>query len=399
MGLAATAMLLLLVEGTARIMTAVTGYRPTPPLFDPVFTGSLELGWALRPGFDATADGAARAFDADGYQAVDSAQVADTRTPRVVFIGDSNTFGFGVATESSFVEVADRLLPGTNAINLGVPGYSSAQGVIVARKYLPILKPKIAVISFNFNDRRYSLNRPDGAEQFEAVYRTSQEYWLNRLARAAEHSHAFIIFRSVLRRVGAAPIVARDRLVVVSHDAVVPRVAEDDYEKNLAAIVALCLENGVRPVFLLLRDNPARVSRLHAGVDALEGGDAESGIRDLEAVVAEDIGSKLDIKDLAQSYLSSGYRQAGRTADAAKLEQITAFPVRMDGQNPIRLDTDYNDAMRHVAETSGIEVLDAASVLEASPETFIDICHFGEDGHRGVGELVASHLAPLLDAE
>ena len=39
--------------------------------------------------------------------AIDTAQIADTATPKVLAAGDSNVFGLGVAAEKSFVDVLD----------------------------------------------------------------------------------------------------------------------------------------------------------------------------------------------------------------------------------------------------------------------------------------------------
>jgi hypothetical protein len=64
-----------------------------------------------------------REFDAEGYLTVDSDEVhGKSGNKKVVFIGDSKTFGRGASTPDSFVEVTERLLPGVDAINLGVVG-------------------------------------------------------------------------------------------------------------------------------------------------------------------------------------------------------------------------------------------------------------------------------------
>src|SRR6185503_3334132 len=89
---------------------------------------SPDLGWSLRPGFHGDVGGYPRAFDADGHLAVDSKQIAEKSMHRVLFIGDSNTFGVGTPTDHTFAEVTERLSPGLVSINLGVPGYASFQG-------------------------------------------------------------------------------------------------------------------------------------------------------------------------------------------------------------------------------------------------------------------------------
>jgi hypothetical protein len=136
---------------------------------------SRDLGWERKPGYKGNAEGGYREFDREGYLAVDSHKIADTRKKKIIFIGDSNTFGYRVQTRESFVQVVENLLPNVNAINLGVPGYSSYQGRVTVEKYVPILKPDLVIVSFKFNYRRYVLEpvKPDSAEQFEKFYQSS----------------------------------------------------------------------------------------------------------------------------------------------------------------------------------------------------------------------------------
>jgi hypothetical protein len=67
-----------------------------------------------------------------------------------------------------------------------------------------------------------------------------------------------------------------------------------------------------------------------------------------------------------------------------------------DGIGPIRMDTTYNDIMRTVGQQTDVDVVDGARVLDSMPEVFIDDCHFNEEGHRRIGELIATHLVRQL---
>jgi hypothetical protein len=55
--------------------------------------------------------------------------------------------------------------------------------------------------------------------------------------------------------------------------------------------------------------------------------------------------------------------------------------------------------MCEVAEAYDVEVIDAASVLEGIPGVFVDVCHFNEEGHQKVGELLAERISKLLAKE
>ena len=52
--------------------------------------------------------------------------------------------------------------------------------------------------------------------------------------------------------------------------------------------------------------------------------------------------------------------------------------------------------MRQVASDHAVELVDAAKVLDEHPYDYIDLCHFNVDGHRRVGELLASRISQIL---
>ncbi|MBQ16868.1 MAG: hypothetical protein CMJ65_07060 [Planctomycetaceae bacterium] len=78
---------------------------------------------------------------------------------RLLFLGDSCTFGFGVAHDQTFVaHCEDRLNeqnPGHRfeCLNAGVPGYTLFQGCRVLDQEGPRVKPDVVVACFGFNDR------------------------------------------------------------------------------------------------------------------------------------------------------------------------------------------------------------------------------------------------------
>src|SRR5438309_2149502 len=118
-------------EGLARLAGTVSAdlarSRETAP--ETWLAYSPTLGWERRPGFRGEIAGVQREFDVDGYVSAGSPRLASGgNARRVLFFGDSNTFGFGVAAEEAFAQQVERRVPGIAAINLGVIGYSSYQG-------------------------------------------------------------------------------------------------------------------------------------------------------------------------------------------------------------------------------------------------------------------------------
>lgn len=349
------------------------------------------VGWGRRAGFKGKSDdGVDREFDAQGFFAVDSGKIAESGTPKVLFIGDSNTFGFGVPTAASFAEYTERLLPGIQTINAGVTGYSSYQGRKILEEYLPRIHPAAVVVSFNFNDRRgVTAGHEDGQAYFEKVYEASRSS-VNPIARGMGYLYLYREMGFVMRRMGLLP--AKDAGHEPAVDQLRPRVSEEQYRENLAAIARQTSREGIPLVFILLRDNPLSSGYLNRGIDRLAKGDYAAAIEYFNALVR----TNSMHSDLGRIYLARAYRATGRNHEAEEVLRAGERSIYLLGGRPVRLDSDYNALMREVAEQYKADVVDAASVLDRDPYDYIDFCHFDSVGHRKVAELVAVELARTL---
>ena len=395
MGLFVSAALLLFAELLSRVAKTFDVDRDSTVSLAPAdgFAYSAKLGWERKPGYNGVAVGGhEREFDAAGYVTADSTQVSDTTKPKIVFIGDSNTFGYGVSTRSSFVEVVERLLSDVNAINLGVIGYTSYQGRVTFEQYAPILKPDLVVVSFNYNDRRAVIDSSlvDGEEAFERMYATRSNF-LASVAGMLDASYFVRALRRVMIAGGLMGDSGGKRI-----DAWRPRVSEEAYRRNLSKIAEEAKRSGIPLMFLLLKDNPLESYHLNEGIKSLEGAvgiQSESMAIAHLAVAAE---STNMFTDLARLYLAKAYQAQGNEGKA-RTALVSPLPFKsLQGGRPIRLDTTYNDIMRQVAGVYGVELVDATKIQDAYPDAYIDFCHFNEDGHRRVAELLAGRIAHFL---
>lgn len=350
---------------------------------------SPEFGWLMKPGFNGPAEGGIRAIDDEGFLAADTDQLDDDK-PKVLFIGDSNTFGFGVPTPASFPEVVDAQLPTVSAINLGVPGYTSYQGRLTLEKYLPRFRPAVVVAAFNFNDRRAVLaGHEDSPAEFSRMF-TAGVRRAGRVNTALEFLYLYRGLRVGLRALGLAPAPVSERPVPL--DSLRPRVSEAAYRDNLIAIVELARRAGAHPVFVLMHDNPLETGHVSRGMDKLERGDVDGAIEDLSATFYLSDSSS----DLARQQLVRAYRLKGDQDAIERVRYTDLWGRGFDGSRPIRLDHDYNTIMRAVAEEYAVELVDAAAALDADPWLYIDSCHFNTEGHRTVAGLLVDRLRPLL---
>jgi len=107
-----------------------------------------DLGWALVPN-GRTRDGRYEA-NADGIRAPRGVRYPAVRAGRgllrVVTVGDSFTHGDGVGVEETWQRTAERLRPGLEMINLGVPAYGTDQAYLRWIRDGARLRPDVAVL-------------------------------------------------------------------------------------------------------------------------------------------------------------------------------------------------------------------------------------------------------------
>ena len=103
------------------------------------------------------------------YKEYNSAEFTDKRYKKVLLLGDSFMFGYGVNMEDHIATHIDHQLNDTNnlftIINAGVDGWSTIQEVTYARDHFRLLNPDIIVLFFcgddPDDDDRYLVEKPD----------------------------------------------------------------------------------------------------------------------------------------------------------------------------------------------------------------------------------------------
>lgn len=165
LSLASLVLALLAVEGALRIAGMGSAGRGSPwfaggnhPRF--LFQADADAGYTLRPGFrgiEIAATGEFRApIEIDGRGLREQAQPAAggpaaagraETGPAVLAVGDSMTFGEGVAAESTWTARAAAEL-GVPVWNGGVPGYDNLQMAVHARRLAATLHPALVLMVF-----------------------------------------------------------------------------------------------------------------------------------------------------------------------------------------------------------------------------------------------------------
>ena len=123
---------------------------------------NADLGWQLTPGWS----GVHHHYDYDvEYDIDDSGFRVDPHAgmtgPRVAVLGDSFTFGLGVANDETFVSRLNaRSDDRRQYLNLGVPGYSTDQELLLFRKTGKALKPDSVLLVVYLANDLFDNNRP-----------------------------------------------------------------------------------------------------------------------------------------------------------------------------------------------------------------------------------------------
>ncbi|HOW58723.1 MAG TPA: SGNH/GDSL hydrolase family protein [Candidatus Omnitrophota bacterium] len=74
-------------------------------------------------------------------------EISDTDKFKIIFLGDSQTFGVGVPVESRFSDLVEKKVKGIYSINAGVPGYGIHQMFLWLENYGFSLKPDLVICS------------------------------------------------------------------------------------------------------------------------------------------------------------------------------------------------------------------------------------------------------------
>ncbi|MGH9868303.1 MAG: SGNH/GDSL hydrolase family protein [Candidatus Polarisedimenticolia bacterium] len=158
-------------------------------------------------------------------------------TLRIVVLGDSSTFGWGVDPEATYARRLETLLrsrhPGQaiEVINLGVCGYSSFQGRILLAREALRYQPDVVTLSYGSND--YSAV----PEPFDVAHRR-QQGWMGSLRGLLHHSRAY---QAAAAWWGSRRAPARDLVL---------NVGPDRSRENLAAMAREVREAGASPLFV-----------------------------------------------------------------------------------------------------------------------------------------------------
>jgi len=304
-------------------------------------------------------------------------ELPEPSLPRIVALGDSNTWAYGVARDAAWPEVLGRALPHAEVVNMATLGYSSFQGYQTLRKYGERLKPALLIASFNYCDRGYVYNRDIDSEEkfarfFDLQQRAGTRQWLDKI-------YTTRVLRAAMSRLGFTRPEPLPKIDVRNLEA---RVPPDLYRENLRLIAEYGRARDIPVIFIILEDNPYFADMVRIGLAYRERGDNTHAVR------AFTIGLTKPSAPLSRKYLAETYARMGMTEKADEVAHMEQQADTIGGFQPIYLDSMYNDLMIEVGRDMGVQVVDARPILDSSPDSFVDMSHPDELAQSKIAQLV-----------
>jgi hypothetical protein len=81
-------------------------------------------------------------------------ELADIAPDRILFLGDSFTFGFDAEVNERFSDLLQKELPQFGTVNAGVSGYGTDQQFLLMQRLWNDVKPKLVVLTFCVDNDR-----------------------------------------------------------------------------------------------------------------------------------------------------------------------------------------------------------------------------------------------------
>ncbi|MBN2382372.1 hypothetical protein JXQ70_05760 [bacterium] len=162
---------------------------------------------------------------------------------RIICVGDSVTFGWGVEADQAFPQLTEcklaELLPDRHiqVLNAGMPAYSSYQGLVYLQNELIAYKPDLVVFCFGHNDTFIAPLNDQEQVAFNRKVTT-------RLIKALSNLEIVLLFRHLLR----------DQVKTTQELPCLigwkPRNDVEHFRQNLEATAETCSQHGIRLVLM-----------------------------------------------------------------------------------------------------------------------------------------------------
>lgn len=211
------------------------------------FQMDRRLLWRLRPSHEISS----RFFENKSYKinsdGLRGKEINDPKEKfRILALGNSCTFGWGISTENTYARILERLtntddaLPEVEVINAGIPGYSSFQGRRFYTEDLHRLKPDIILLMFGWNDQWAA------ADNIMDKNREFPSDWIINLQNTFARLKTYALLRKIILQSTEESL--EDKLSL--NDGPRYRVSFEDFKTNLKTMVRFAYRQKTHTIIL-----------------------------------------------------------------------------------------------------------------------------------------------------
>ena len=329
---------------------------------------SPSLNYELKPGFRGDIFSTTCVINSLGLRTPEFAwEKGDTF--RIVCIGNSCTFGNLLPENETYARKLEKLCRDefgerVQVINVGIPGYSSYQGLMFLREKILQFQPDLLIASFGFNDRRTVPDSGwiDSAEYFSGSYRSY------RIRNILRKSYLYRLIELLFS--GGPP----------SIEGYIVRVDSAKFAQNLEQIAQIAEGNNIPLIFLGIPDNPIILRRYESAKELFEQGSVYTARRLIQS-------SMKFYSRMERHRFNRWVEDAGIQA-----EPLAEFPDVMTffGGLPVYTGEEYNRIIKQTAARLHTYYVELDTIV--TEYDYIDFIHFNENGTDKAAQAVFSAI-------
>ncbi|MDD5102248.1 MAG: hypothetical protein PHH62_04615 [Endomicrobiaceae bacterium] len=330
-------------------------------------------------------------------------EIKSKNKTRIICLGASPTFGWGVKDENTYPVVIENELKNKNieieSINAGEIGYSSYQGLKLLKTTILDLKPDIITVSYVINDvDKYRFFR-SSSQRDSQLYPLSK--WLVNTYNVVYQSNLFNFINNISLKIKSNKSKYYGNKYKNQYNEN-RRVSINEYEDNLNSIINIAQENNIKVIFIVMPVNlPAKRMLTDAekmNVDNLLF-EAENEMKNNNYIQAKKLFEKILLID---EYFPISYYYLGIIADIEKNSYLADEMFEKAKNYEIfdcaDISLKYNDVMRKVSQEKQIPLCDSAKDFIEYKKDYLfvdpklDCFHPNAKGHH----IIANKLVDIL---
>ena len=263
---------------------------------------------------------------------------------RIICMGASSTFGWGVAEEQTYPFLLEKMLRrnaklyDVEVLNAGQIGFTTFQGKIFLEKHILDYSPDLITVAYILNDiDRCRFLRNEKKHDSEL---TVSSQWKIALKNIVFRSKIYLIGKRVLVKVARKNEKFLTYVLRRQYENAKIRVSPEQYRDNLIKIAAICKANNIELIFLKM---PVRL--MHPKLTK------EEKFLMLGGVLSDSMYKR------ACSFQAGGdYEKA--IADFKKARDYQVIECQRDGES-------YQKIMSKAAREQGLAIVDISKLFKA----------------------------------